>query len=140
MFGNVMWFLRIPYRFTRNYVIGMLVRPDVLNLGEQTVLSAALSAWLDGLRAEALKRAATHPVWKTIAHGFDAGLASQVRDRFQQEFRTFELKETDDLEHAGQQMVASVEKHPLFLGTLRVAKVAADVVVVGAVIILTPFL
>ncbi|HEY3787505.1 MAG TPA: GTPase [Urbifossiella sp.] len=139
MYGNVMWVLRLPYRFTRNYVVGMLVRPPVLNLGEQTVLSAALSAWLDSLRAEALKRSATHSVWKTIAHGFDAGLALQVRDRFQQEFRTFELKETDDLERAGQQMVNSVENHPLFLGGLRIAKIAADVFVVALIIYLTWF-
>src|SRR5438874_8016439 len=121
-----MWVLRLPYRFVRDYVRGVLLRPEVLNLGEQSVLSAALTAWLDSLRAEALKRAPTHPVWKTIAQGFDTGLASQVRDRFQQDFRTFELKETDELEQAGQQMVNTVEKHPVFLGTLRVAKVAVD--------------
>jgi len=47
------------------------------------VLSAALTGWLDQLQAEALKRAGSHPVWKQIAHGFDAGLAAQARDRFQ---------------------------------------------------------
>ncbi len=139
MYGNVMWVLRMPYRFTRNYVLGMLVRPNVLNLGEQTVLASALTGWLDGLQAEALRRAPTSAIWKTIAHGFDAGLGAQVRDRFQQEFRTFELKETDELEHAGQQMVDRVEKHPMFLGTLRVVKVVADVFVVLLVFYYTWF-
>ena len=139
MYGNVMWVLRLPYRFTRDYVLGMLVRPNVLNLGEQTVLTSALTGWLDALQAEALKRAPAQPIWKTIAHGFDAGLGSQVRDRFQLEFRTFELKETDELEHAGQQMVNTVEKHPLFLGSLRALKVAADVAVVAGVFIFTGF-
>src|SRR6185312_10127205 len=50
LFGNFMWVLRLPYRLSRNAVIGMLVRPDLLNLGEQNVLSAALTGWLDGLQ------------------------------------------------------------------------------------------
>ena len=73
MFGNVMWVLRFPYRWTRDTVTRMLVRPDVLNLSEKTVLDAGLVGWLDGLRAEAVRRAATHPVWKAAAHGFDGG-------------------------------------------------------------------
>ena len=139
MYGNVLWVLRMPYRFTRDYVVGMFLRPNVLNLSEQSVLTSALTGWLDGLQAEALKRSATHPVWKTIAHGFDAGLASQVRDRFQQEFRTFELKETDELEHAGQKMVDAVEKHPMLLYTLRGGKFAVDVFVFGVSLYFTFF-
>jgi hypothetical protein len=139
MFGNVMWLLRTPYRLTRNYIFGVIIRPEVLNLSEQTVLSAALMGWLDGLQAEALKRSPAHPVWKTIARGFDSGLAMQVRDRFQHDLRTFELKETDDLEHAGQQLVDSVEKHPAMLYGLRGAKLAADGFVVVAIVYITWF-
>jgi len=137
MFGNVLWVLRTPYRFTRDYLAKLVVRPDVLNLSEQAVLSAALGGWLDRLQAEALKRAAGHPVWKGIAHGFDAGLATQARERFQQEYRTFELKETDELEHAGQQMVGAVENHPAVLYTLRGGKLAADLAVVVGVLVVT---
>src|SRR5262249_43881484 len=104
---------------------------------EQSVLSAALTGWLDRLQAEALRRSATHPVWKQIAHGFDAGLASQARDRFNQELRSFELKETDELEKAGQQMVDRLEKNPVALYALRGGKLAADLVVIGAIIYLT---
>jgi len=132
--GKVMWVLRLPYRFLRDYVLGKLVRPESLNLAEQTVLSAALAGWLDGLQAESLRKAGTHPVWKSIANGFESGLASRIRDQFQQEFRAFELKESDDLEKAGQQMVDAVEKHPVLLSGLRVTKVVADVVVVIAVV------
>ena len=134
LYGNVMWALRLPYRFLRGYAIGMLVRPETLNLAEQTVLSAALVGWLDGLQAEALRKSATHPVWKSIARGFESGLALQIRERFQQEFRAFELKETDDLEKAGQRMVDAVEKNPAILSGLRIAKLAADVAIVIAVI------
>ena len=134
LYGNVMWVLRLPYRFARDHLMNMLVRPDVLNLAEQTVLSAALAGWLDGLQAEALRKSAMHPVWKSIAQGFDSGLASQIRDRFQTEFRAFELQETDDLEKAGQQMVDALEKHPVLLSGLRIGRVAADVAIILAIL------
>lgn len=137
LYGNVMWVLRLPYRFVRDYAIGMLVRPDALNLAEQTVLSAALAGWLDALQAEALKKSAAHPVWKSIAEGFNSGLAVQVRDRFQAEFRRFELQEADDLEKAGKQMVDGIEKNAALLTGLRVLKAAADVAVVIAVLYFT---
>lgn len=134
LFGNLMWVLRLPYRLSRNAVMGMLVRPDLLNLGEQSVLSAALTGWLDGLQAEALKRAPTHPVWKSIAQGFAEGLAARVRGRFQQVFRTFELKETDELERAGQKMVDALEKRPALLGVLRGVKLTADAAAIGMIL------
>ena len=134
MFGNVMWVLRFPYRWTRDTLTRLIVRPEVLNLSEKTVLDAALVGWLDGLRAEALRRAGSHPVWKAAAHGFDGPLTTEARDRFQQAFRTFELKETDDLETTGRQLVARVEGNPGLLHVLRGGKLAADVAVVGAVV------
>jgi hypothetical protein len=137
MLGNVLWVLRTPYRWTRNTIASMVVRPDMLNLSEQTVLSAALMGWLDKLQAEALARAGSHMVWKGIAQGFETGLGTQARDKFQQDYRTFELKETDELEHAGQQMVDALEKNPAALYALRVGKLATDVMVVGGVLILT---
>jgi hypothetical protein len=135
--GGAFWLLRSPYRWTRDYVTGLVVRPEVLNLSEQSVLSAALTGWLDRLQAEALRRAGTHPIWKNVAHGFDAGLAAQARDRFQQEFRTFELKETDELERTGRELVGRFENSPARLYTLRGAKLAADLIVVGGILYLT---
>jgi hypothetical protein len=137
--GGAFWVLRWPYRWTRDYLTGLIVRPEVLNLSEQSVLSAALNGWLDRLQAEALKRSGTHPLWKTIAHGFDAGLAAQARDRFQQEFRTFELKETDELERAGREMVGKLENNPALLYFLRSGKFALDLAVVGGILYLTWF-
>jgi hypothetical protein len=135
--GGAFWVLRWPYRWTRDYLAGLIVRPEVLNLSEQSVLSAALTGWLDGLQAEALKRAGVHSLWKGIAHGFDAGLATQARDRFQQEFRTFELKETDELERAGREMVGGLEKSPVLLHALRGGKLALDLAVVVSILYLT---
>src|SRR5262249_22387496 len=59
--SGAFWALRAPYRWARDYLGGLIVRPDVLNLSEQSVLSAALTGWLDRLQAEALKRSGTHP-------------------------------------------------------------------------------
>jgi hypothetical protein len=134
---GVLWVLRWPYRWTRDYVAGLLVRPEVLNLSEESVLCAALTGWLDRLQAEALRRSGTHPLWKAVAHGFDAGLATQARDRFQQEFRSFELKEADDLERVGREMVGTLENSPVLLHALRAGKLAVDLVVVGGILYLT---
>jgi hypothetical protein len=137
MLSNVMWALRSPYRWSRDYIAKLLVRPDALNLSERTVLEASVTGWLDMLQAEALRRAGTHPVWKQIAHGFESGLANQARDRFQQEFRTFETKETDEVEQAGKRMVETVEKNPVLLYGLRGGKLAADIAVIAAVLYFT---
>ena len=56
------------------------VRPVALNQSEQTVLSAALTGWLDALQAEALRKSGTHPVWRSIAVGFETGLAARIRE------------------------------------------------------------
>ncbi|HJZ55610.1 MAG TPA: GTPase domain-containing protein [Gemmataceae bacterium] len=135
--SSLLWALRTPYRWTRDYLAGMLVRPDVLNLSEKAVLDGGLTGWLDKLQAEALRRSAVHPVWKQIAHGFEAGLASQARDRFQQEYRNFELKETNELETAGRQMVERVEKNPVLLYGMRGGKLLADLLVIGGVLYFT---
>src|SRR5262249_36608265 len=135
--SSLLWALRTPYRWTRDYLAGMLVRPDVLNLSEKAVLDGGLTGWLDKLQAEALRRSAVHPVWKQIAHGFEAGLASQARDRFQQEYRNFELKETNELETAGRQMVERVEKNPVLLYGIRGGNVLADLLSIGGVLYFT---
>lgn len=137
MWGNVLWVLRAPYRWGRDTLTRLIVRPDVLNLSEKTVLDAALVGWLDGLRAEALRRSDSHPVWKAAARGFDGPLSAEARDRFQHSFRTFELKETDDLETTGRQLVAHLEGNPTLLYGLRGGKLAADATVVGAAVFFT---
>lgn len=135
--SNLFWVLRTPYRLTRDYVGKMISRPDVLNLPEQTVLQASLMSWLDRLQAEALRRTGAHPLWKQIAHGFDAGLTSQARDRYQQEVRGFELKENDELDRAGRALLGTIENNPAILYTLRGGKFALDLAVIGGIIIFT---
>jgi hypothetical protein len=134
--GGLFWALRAPYRWTRDYVFGLLSRPDTLNLSEQTVLHDALKGWLDSLQAEALRKSGAHPLWKQIAVRFDSEVAPQARDHFATEFRAFELKESEDLEAAGKALVAGVENKPALLYTLRGGKFAADLAVIGGVIYL----
>ena len=135
--GGLTWALRSPYRWTRDYVFGLVARPDVLNLSEQTVLTGALAGWLDGLHAEALRKAGGHTFWKQLAVRFDAELGPQARDRFATELRTFELKESEDLEQAGQALVAGLEQNPALLYTLRGGKFAADLAIIGGIVYLT---
>lgn len=137
MLGGLFWILRAPYRWTRDYVFGLMARPDVLNLSEQAVLHDSLKSWLDTLQAEALRKAGTHPLWKQLAVRFDSELGPQARDRFATEFRTFELKESEDLEEAGKALVAGLEGNPALLYTLRGGKFAADLAIIGCVIYFT---
>ncbi|MFM8275120.1 MAG: hypothetical protein ACKODX_22695, partial [Gemmata sp.] len=133
--GGVLWALRSPYRWTRDYVYGLVARPDVLNLPEQTVLTGALGGWLDALQAESLRRAGAQPqsLWRHVAVQFDAELAPQARDRFAADLRAFELKESDDLEQAGKALVDGLEQNAALLYTLRGGKFALDLTIIAGV-------
>jgi hypothetical protein len=137
MVSSVFWVLRTPYRWTRDYIFGLVARPDVLNLSEQTVLNGALTSWLDTLQAESLRKAGAHPLWKQLAVRFESELSPQARDRFTTEFRAFELKESEDLEQAGKSLVDGLEKNPALLYTLRGGKFAVDLTIIGGVLFLT---
>ncbi len=137
LLGGLIWALRSPYRWAREYISGLISRPNSLNLSERTVLTASLAGWLDSLHAEALRRADTHPMWKRIATQFDAELAPQVRERFTQELRTFELKESDEIERAGKGLVESLTNNPALLNTIRVGKFVLDLAAIALVLYLT---
>lgn len=135
--GGLIWLLRSPYRWSRDYVAGLIVRPEVFNQAESTVLTAGLVGWLDRLQAEAIRRAPLHPFWKQVTVRFDAELAPQARNRFEQDRRAFELKETEELESAGRALVQRLEKSPTLLHTLRIGKFVLDLVVLSAILYLT---
>lgn len=137
LLSGLLWLARTPYRWIRDTIAGMIIRPDAFNLPEQTVLAAALTGWLDNLHAEALKRAGSHPLWKQIGARFDSELAPRAREQFAQECRSFELKESDDLERVGKAMVDRLEKNPALLITLRGGRLAVDLGIVVAILVLT---
>jgi hypothetical protein len=130
----VLSLMRLPYRYAREFLVKVLARPPMPTLSEQAVCSAALAAWLDGLRAEALRRGGTHPLWKQISHGFDAGLKTQVHDRFQQFFRNFELKETDELDQAARAVPERLANSPALLNTMRLGVIGFDLAAIALVL------
>jgi hypothetical protein len=132
----VFWALRSPYRWTRDYVYNLVVRPDVLNLSEQSVLSAALTGWLDALQAEALRKAGGHPLWKAIAVRFESDLARRPATGSRRLPRV-RVEGVGDLEQAGQALVAGLEQNPALLYTLRGGKFALDVAVIAGVVYFT---
>ena len=72
--GGLIWLLRTPYRWTRDYVAGLIVRPEVLNLSEQAVLDAGAHRLARQAAGRgAAPRAGTHPLWKQIAARFETG-------------------------------------------------------------------
>jgi hypothetical protein len=129
--STVLFYLRWPYTAVRDLVVKSLARPLPPNQSEEAVCSAALAAWLDGLQAEALRRAGSHPVWKQIAHSFDAGLKGQAHDRFAHVFRNFELKETDQLDEAAKAIPEKLANSPALLNTYRLGVVGVDLAAVG---------
>ncbi len=126
--------LRLPYKYARDFLVKVVVRPPMTGLPEEVVCKTALAAWLDGLQAEALRRSGSHPIWKQLTHGFDAGLKSQVQDRFGQVFRSFELKETDELDQAARAVPERLSQSPIFLTIVRFLVIGFDLAAIGLVL------
>jgi hypothetical protein len=135
--GAAFWVLRMPYRLTRDYILGLMARPPLLSLPEVQVLNDALKGWLDGLQAEALRKSGNHALWKQVGVRFESEVGPQARDRFATDLRTFEMKESEDLEDAGKALVAGIENNPALLYTLRGGKFALDVAIVASVVYFT---
>ena len=136
LMSGLIWLARTPYRWTRDYIAHLMIRPQIYNLSEPAVIATALGGWLDKLYTEILKRSGSHPLWKQLASRFDAELAPQARERFSQEYRQFEMQETDDLERVGKAMVDNLEKNPTLLYTVRAGRLGVDLVIVGGIIYL----
>src|SRR5207253_4880033 len=102
---------------------------------EQQVLDAALTAWLDQLRSEALRRSAQHGLWEHIAQGFDEQLGRQAREQFQQGFRSFQAGLSDEIDRTARAIYEELEKSPGRLTALRGSKFALDVVAIGGTLI-----
>jgi hypothetical protein len=130
----VMWALRFPYRTIRDALGKALVRPNVGAGGEQQVLSNALVAWLDQLRAESIRRSETHALWKHVANGFSSGLGDTATQRFQSDFRNFQLSSSDEIEAAARAVTADVEKNPAALMLGRIIKLVIDLGAIGLAI------
>jgi hypothetical protein len=129
--------LRWPYTVLRDQVVKLATRPPAPTLPEGEVLLAAERGWVEGLQAEALRRAPTHPVWRQIAGRFEAGMKHDADERFRQTARQFELKEGDELEQAARSVPGWLEQRPGLLAAIRFGKVALDIAVLVLIVVLT---
>lgn len=128
---------RLPYQYARDFFAKLATRPPAVSQPEPTVLANSLAAWLDGLQAETIRRAESHPQWKSLASVFTGGLKMLANDRFAVALREYEAKEIQELDEVGKSLVAGLESRHGLLTLLRVAKVAIDVLVVVMVLVFT---
>jgi hypothetical protein len=133
--GRVLYWLRSPYRWLRQWAGKTFSRPDAATMPELPVLEEALAGWLDLLRKEAARHAGTHPLWDHIADGFGSGkLPDLARERFQQGFRSYQLSETEEVEHTARAIYEDLAKNPAALNVLRGGKLAIDVAAIGGTV------
>jgi hypothetical protein len=133
--STTLWVVRTPYRLLKGAMNKAFSRPDMTSMPEQQVLNAGLDAWLDQLRAEALRRSAQHPLWKHVADGFDEHLGDRVREKVQSGFRSLQAGLSDEVERTARAIYEELEKSPGRLATLRGSKLALDVTSIGAALV-----
>jgi len=123
--------LRAPYRWLRGFMARSLNGSESVNLPEDQVLDSSMRAWLDLLRADALRRADTHPLWRHVVNGFNSGLADTVNDRFHQQLRHVQLSSADEIDTVCRAMTAGLEHQTSLLASLRVGKILLDLAAIG---------
>lgn len=129
--GMVLHFLRLPYRVVRNLVAKAVVRPAAGPQGESTVLENAFRAWIDQLRAEAIRRSDQNALWKHVASGFSNGLSDASIDQFRTTLRSFETGSADETESAARAVTANLEANGPALAILRSGKLLLDLAAVA---------
>jgi hypothetical protein len=134
--SSTLWVVRAPYRFLKSTMGRAFSRPEPSSMPEEEVLSAALSAWLDQLRAEALRRSDRHPLWRHVAEGFDGRLGDAVRDRFRSGVASLQAGLADEVERTARAIYEELEKSPARLGALRGSKFALDMAAITAALLI----
>jgi hypothetical protein len=129
--STTLWVVRTPYRLLKGVLGKALVRPEAPGRPELPVMQAALTGWLNMLHREAVRRADGHPVWAHIEKGFTTSLADLAEERFQQGFRTFQLRLADEVERTARAIYEELEKRPVVLNTLRSGNFALDVAAIA---------
>jgi GTPase SAR1 family protein len=127
----VLWIIRAPYRLLRGFMGKSLLRQEAVNLPENEVLDGGMRAWLNLLRAEALRRADTHPLWRHIVNGFGSGLADTANERFVNDLRRFQMSSADEIETICRAMTTGLEQNQSLLASLRVGKLLLDAAAIG---------
>jgi len=134
--STALYVVRTPYRLLKGALGKMFSPPDIPTIPEGPILEAALTAWLDQLRAAALRRSNRHPLWEHVAEGFEHDLADQARAKFQQLIRNFQLSLADEVERTARAIYEELEKSPARLNTLRGGKLTLDVAAITSSLII----
>ena len=130
--SGTLWVLRTPYRLAKGWLSQALTRPEAPSLPETKVLTAALDAWLDRLRKEALQHSSDAGLWKHVAEGFQQGLVQAAHERFSRLYRTFQLSAAEEVQKTAHAIYEELEKKPMLLNTLRSGNLALDVAAIGS--------
>jgi hypothetical protein len=134
--SKALYVVRTPYRLIKGWLAKALGRPESIKQPELPVLEGAMTGWLDGLRKDAVRNAAGHPVWSHIERGFaTGGLADKAREQFQLHFRTFQLGLAEEVERTARAIYEELEKNPAMLSTLRGGKLALDIAAMSGAIL-----
>lgn len=119
--------LRMPYTWTKQLFSSVLARPETTSMPERQILESALSGWIDHFRKEAARKAAGHPLWQHVLQGFNTGLDTQIKDRFNESFRGFQLSLGDEVERTARAIYEDLEKNPVALNAFRGTKFGVEV-------------
>jgi len=134
--SGTLWVVRTPYRLLKGAMNKVLVRPEAPSMPEAEVFESGLQAWLDQLRAEALRRSGQHPLWAHVNRAFESDLPGQVHSKFEESLRTFRLGLADEVERTARAIYEELEKSPSRLATLRGSKFALDVMAIAGSLVL----
>jgi hypothetical protein len=133
--SSTLWVVRTPYRLLKGAMNRAFSRPEASSMPEEEVLTAALHAWLDQLRAEALRQSGQHPLWRHVAEGFEGHLGDKVREKFQTGFQSLQAGLADEVERTARAIYEELEKSPTRLAALRGSKLALDIAAIGGALV-----
>ena len=81
--------------------------------------------------AESLRRADVHALWRHVVNGFNSGLGENSTERFENDFRRFQVGSADEIDATCRWLTSGLEQNVGLLAFLRVAKLLLDVIAIG---------
>jgi hypothetical protein len=126
--------LRWPYTWTKKLFTSAFARPEASTMPERQVLQSGLTGWIDHLRKESVRQASSHPLWQHVQQGFNTGLEANIKERFNESFRGFQISLGDEVERTARAIYEDLEKNPVALNGFRSTKFTVEVgLIVGSV-------
>lgn len=130
--SNVLQTIRFPCQWLLEKLGQFIRRPDTPNLPERSVLASAMSAWLDSLQAESLRRAGQSDLWKRLSTSFDDSIKNAAQKKFEDCIQQFEREEAGELEQSARSLSESFARKSLQLHLARYGTIALQILAVVA--------